>query len=84
MTKLRRAAQVVEDLKTLGVITSENISCFPTLNSIDNHMVPSGFTIGITTYNCSNPYLVKHAFLQEFHDFEVKVKDDASGFKFEL
>lgn len=84
MTKLRRAAQIIEDLKTLGVITSENVSCFPTLKSVDNHMVPSGFTVAITTYNCTNPYLVKHAFLQEFYDEEVVIKDDTSGFKFEL
>lgn len=32
MTKLRRVAQFVEDLKTLGIITSEQVHSMPSLN----------------------------------------------------
>lgn len=67
MTKIRRAAQVVEDLKTLGVITDNQVLCFPSLRE-----GKISLSIQVPKNDPQKYFVVKDAFEQEFlNDIEI-------------
>lgn len=60
MTKIRKAAQLVEDLKTLGIIKdTSQICCLPGLNELT-------ISVDILKSDYLNYIFVKDAFEQEF------------------
>lgn len=75
MDKIRRAAQVVEALKTLGVLKGDEVNCYPGLEKgiMVAVQVPKS---DINKYN-----MVKYAFEQEFGNW-VQVIEDSEVLQF--
>jgi len=71
MTTIRRAAQLVEDLTTLGTIKNEDVSSCLSLCEKGISVV-----IGIPKSENNRYYTVKYAFEQEF-DKEVHFIEDS-------
>lgn len=69
MTKLRRAAQVVEDLKTLGLITKEQVTSHSSLGG--------GLTvlIHVPKSDCQKYNLIKDLFYEEFSKSAKIIED---------
>lgn len=70
MTTIRRAAQVVEDLRTLGVITVEKIYTQLALDEQDYSIV-----VNVSKNNRNVYYTISAAFVDEFP--EAKIIEDS-------
>ena len=70
MTTIRRAAQVVEDLRTLGVITVEKIFTRLSLDEQDYSIV-----VNVSKNNRNVYYTISTAFVDEFP--EAKIIEDS-------
>ena len=75
MTKIRRAAQVVEDLKTLGVISEDDkVNSFLPEVNYDRGGIAIYFFLGIS--NTYKTKLIQNAFQEEFsYDLSINIID---------
>lgn len=70
MTKVRRIAQLVEDLETLGVITAEQVRTLPGLDEKQIMIM-----VEVPEHDFNNRILIKEAFEEEFSEDVTIIKD---------
>lgn len=70
MTKIRRIAQLIEDLKTLKVITEDQVRTFPSLDEKQIIVV-----VEVPEVDFANRILIEVAFKEEFSENVTFIND---------